>query len=68
MAKTKIGVGLIGSGFMGKTHALGFARRVAHTVHVMSEGVVLESGPARAVFEDPREQVTRDFLRETELI
>jgi polar amino acid transport system ATP-binding protein len=50
------------------THALGFARRVAHTVHVMAEGVVVESGPAGRVFDDPHEQVTRDFLRETELI
>lgn len=47
------------------THALGFARRVAHTVHVMAEGVVIESGPAASVFEDAREQITRDFLRET---
>jgi len=50
------------------THALGFARRVAHTVHVMAGGVVVESGPAARVFEEPRERVTRDFLRETELI
>ena len=50
------------------THALGFARRVAHTVHVMAEGVVVESGTAAKIFEDPREQVTRDFLRETESI
>ena len=50
------------------THALGFARRVAHTVHVMADGVVVESGPAARVFDDPREQATRDFLRETELI
>ena len=50
------------------THALGFARRVAHTVHVMAAGVVVESGPAARVFEEPREQVTRDFLNETGLI
>ena len=50
------------------THALGFARRVAHTVHVMAAGVVVESGPSARVFEEPREQVTRDFLRETGLI
>ena len=50
------------------THALGFARRVAHTVHVMAEGVVVESGTAAKIFEDPREQATRDFLRETESV
>jgi ABC-type polar amino acid transport system ATPase subunit len=48
------------------THALGFARRVAHTVHVMHAGRVAESGPPGQVFDAPREEVTRDFLRQAE--
>jgi polar amino acid transport system ATP-binding protein len=44
------------------THAMGFARRVAHTVHVMHAGRVVESGPPAQVFEAPREAVTRSFL------
>ena len=44
------------------THAMGFARSVAHTVHVLHEGRVAESGPPEQVFEAPREEVTRHFL------
>lgn len=50
------------------THAMGFARKVAHTVHVMAEGTVAEFGPASQIFDDPQKAVTRDFLSETELI
>ncbi len=46
------------------THAMGFARRVAHTVHVMHAGRVVESGPPAQVFGAPREAVTRAFLAE----
>ena len=44
------------------THAMGFARRVAHTVHVMHEGRVAESGPPEQVFGQPRLEATRSFL------
>jgi ABC-type polar amino acid transport system ATPase subunit len=44
------------------THALGFARSVAHTVHVMHEGRVAESGPPQQIFEQPQQEVTRTFL------
>jgi ABC-type polar amino acid transport system ATPase subunit len=44
------------------THAMGFARNVAHTVHVMHDGRVAESGPPERIFEDPTEEVTRTFL------
>jgi ABC-type polar amino acid transport system ATPase subunit len=44
------------------THAMGFARKVAHTVHVMHAGRVAESGPPDQVFASPREAVTREFL------
>ena len=36
------------------THAMNFARRVAHTVHVMHEGRIAESGPPRANLRQPR--------------
>jgi ABC-type microcin C transport system duplicated ATPase subunit YejF len=32
-------------------------------VHVFHEGRVVESGPPERVLEDPREPVTREFLR-----
>jgi ABC-type polar amino acid transport system ATPase subunit len=46
------------------THAMGFARHVAHTVHVMHAGRIAESGPPAQIFEGPREEVTRSFLAE----
>jgi ABC-type polar amino acid transport system ATPase subunit len=44
------------------THGLGFARGVAHTVHILHAGRVAESGPPEQIFESPREAVTRAFL------
>jgi ABC-type polar amino acid transport system ATPase subunit len=46
------------------THAMGFARQVARTVHVMHEGRVAESGPPEQIFENPQQEVTRAFLCE----
>src|SRR5438105_10457343 len=46
------------------THAMGFARQVATSVHVMHAGRVVESGPPARVFEEPRQDVTRTFLAE----
>ena len=48
------------------THAMHFARRVAHRVHVFHEGQVAESGTAEQIFESPRSEVTREFLLELE--
>ena len=43
------------------THAMGFARQVATTVHVMHEGRIAESGPPEQIFEQPRHDATRSF-------
>lgn len=47
------------------THAMGFARQAARTVHVMHEGQVAESGSPQQIFESPKQEVTRAFLCET---
>lgn len=47
------------------THAMGFARNVAHTVHVMHDGRIAESGPPEQVFESPHEEATSIFLSQT---
>jgi ABC-type polar amino acid transport system ATPase subunit len=47
------------------THAMGFARNVSHTVHVMHAGRVAESGPPAQIFDGPREELTRSFLAQT---
>jgi ABC-type polar amino acid transport system ATPase subunit len=46
------------------THAMGFARQVARTVHVMHEGRLAETGPPEQIFENPQQEVTRAFLCE----
>ncbi len=46
------------------THAMGFARRVAHTVHVMFDGQIVESGPPAQVFDSPADERVRAFLAE----
>jgi polar amino acid transport system ATP-binding protein len=46
------------------THAMPFARKVAHVVHVFGEGRVIESGPPAQVFEDPVQEATRALLSE----
>jgi ABC-type polar amino acid transport system ATPase subunit len=44
------------------THAIGFARAVARTVHVMHAGRVAESGPPEQVLDQPQLEETREFL------
>jgi polar amino acid transport system ATP-binding protein len=46
------------------THAMNFARRAAHRVHVFQDGQVLESGPPQQIFENPLEKATAEFVRE----
>jgi ABC-type polar amino acid transport system ATPase subunit len=47
------------------THAMGFARGVATTVHVFAGGYDVEHGPPEKVLGDPQHDVTRAFLAET---
>jgi ABC-type polar amino acid transport system ATPase subunit len=44
------------------THAMSFARRVATNVHVMIDGVIVESGPPAQVFDSPTHPATRELL------
>ncbi|HET8604760.1 MAG TPA: amino acid ABC transporter ATP-binding protein [Marmoricola sp.] len=44
------------------THEMGFAREVADRVLFMDNGVVVEQGPPKQIFEDPRHERTRAFL------
>ncbi len=46
------------------THAMHFARRVAHTVHVFGEGRIIESGPPAQIFDEPSQEATRALLSE----
>jgi polar amino acid transport system ATP-binding protein len=44
------------------THEIGFAREVGDTLVFMDDGVVVESGPPRAVLADPSDERLRVFL------
>ncbi|HYB69325.1 MAG TPA: amino acid ABC transporter ATP-binding protein [Candidatus Bathyarchaeia archaeon] len=44
------------------THEMGFAREVGHQVVMMDRGVVVETGPPRALFESPAQPRTAEFL------
>ena len=44
------------------THEMGFARDVGDTVAFMDGGVIVESGDARSVLEDPQHARTKSFL------
>ena len=45
------------------THEMGFARHVSNRVIFMEEGEIVEAGDSRSVFEQPRQERTRAFLR-----
>jgi polar amino acid transport system ATP-binding protein len=44
------------------THEIGFAREVGDMATFMDGGVVIESGPPRELFNDPKHARTREFL------
>jgi len=46
------------------THEMGFARRAADRVVVLADGKIIESGPPSEVFDAPRHERTRQFLRQ----
>jgi ABC-type polar amino acid transport system ATPase subunit len=48
------------------THAMRFARQVAHTVHVFGDGRVVESGSPQQIFDDPHQDATRLLLSEVQ--
>ncbi len=46
------------------THAMSFARTVAHQIHILHAGRIAESGPPDQIFDAPKEEITREFLSE----
>ncbi|RMR43069.1 hypothetical protein ALP91_200013 [Pseudomonas savastanoi pv. glycinea] len=47
------------------THEMSFAREVANRVIFIDKGVIVEQGEAKALFADPKEERTRQFLERT---
>jgi polar amino acid transport system ATP-binding protein len=44
------------------THEMNFARDIADRVLFFDQGVILEEGPPAAIFQNPKEERTREFL------
>jgi polar amino acid transport system ATP-binding protein len=44
------------------THEMGFARNVADEIIFMENGVIVESGPPKQMFREPKKARTREFL------
>jgi polar amino acid transport system ATP-binding protein/general L-amino acid transport system ATP-binding protein len=45
------------------THEMGFARQVADRVIFMDSGRIVEAGTPAEIFDNPREERTKSFLR-----
>lgn len=45
------------------THEMGFARTVSNKVIFMEDGIIVEAGPSREFFTNPKEERTKAFLR-----
>ena len=45
------------------THEMGFAREVADRVIFMYDGVILEEGTPEEIFQNPKNERTRQFLQ-----
>jgi len=44
------------------THEMGFAREVADRVVFMADGMILEEGAPKELFENPKTEKARNFL------
>jgi polar amino acid transport system ATP-binding protein len=51
-----------GRDFVLVTHQMGFAHRVADQIAILSQGQIVECGPPAQVLDQPKEEVTRQFL------
>ena len=44
------------------THEMGFAKEVADRVLFMDEGIIMEKGTPKEIFENPQNERTKSFL------
>jgi len=47
------------------THEMDFAKDVADRVVFMDKGVIVEEGPPAEIFNHPKEERTKEFLKRT---
>ena len=46
------------------THTLALARQAAGTVHVLADGLIIESAPAAVIFDRPHHPITQSLIRQ----
>ena len=56
------GLALDGMTMIVVTHEMGFARKAAHRVVMMDDGLIIEEGPPEHFFEEPTHERTKQFL------
>ena len=47
------------------THTLNLARHLAKTIHVLADGIMIESGPTAQIFDQPTHPITQKLFQET---
>lgn len=52
----------IGVSYLFITHDLGVVRHISHRVGVLRRGEIVEQGPTREIFEDPKDEYTQALL------
>ncbi|MCR5595191.1 MAG: amino acid ABC transporter ATP-binding protein [Lachnospiraceae bacterium] len=60
---TILGLAKEGTTMLVVTHEMSFAKEAANRIIFMEEGKVIEEGLTSQIFEDPREERTREFLK-----
>lgn len=46
------------------THQMEVVQKICHKIAVMSDGVVVEEGPVKELFEHPKHEITKRFVRD----
>jgi len=59
---TMVGLAEDGMTMLVVTHEMGFAREVANQVYFTDGGVLVENGPPKEFFANPRDPRTKQFL------
>lgn len=54
----------LGTSILMVTHHLGIAKRMADSIGIMKNGRMIEYGPAKKIFEEPKEEYTKNLMRD----
>ena len=54
----------LGTSILMVTHHLGIAKRMADSIGIMKNGRMIEYGPAKKIFDEPKEEYTKNLMRD----